>query len=478
MATVTVSGGQAAANTGIAKITDTGDNIMLACDLKSAAAVTGISGAASGTVNGTATFDDTGMSTGSAGGVSFVNITNNIKLRYEGQMVVKVSPDGICEYDDAATVSGSTAPNRSVGAYIFTMLSDVAANTGKIYISNTNEIKGHVHQTDTQFSGKATTVGKDSYVEVCVWWRGDSWGVLLDGAELLSGTRANYWNVAFYQINIGANYDGVSNPFVGYKMKDFVLSRTAPRFTSKQDAPSVGIFGDSFALQMAHGSAAPYWDATGHDQIQRRFAQNGNRVRIVVDGNNGFTVCDTGGSNLSAEIAAFAAQDTSICIIIAGNNDQVLSSSDWTTYALDGSTGTDANYKDFINQIYFSDYPTNTVVNGKRSKIYITNQGSLKQKTASDTVQAALNTAELDEILAGLPVWFDAANPADAGMVEIINLRSILGGDQTVNYNYKGQWNLDGNITTGGGSLDDRHPHSTGQVVLINDIMNKVLRFK
>lgn len=466
---ITSAGSTISANRGIAKITDTGSNILISCDLKSASSVTDAGGVLQG---GTESFSDNGMDAGSAGSVSFTNFTGYTRLRHEGQICMTVSTMGICEYDDnGSTVSGSQAPNRT-GMYLFESKNSGGTDMARILSFSTEQLRARLHSSDTEVGRKITTVGKGEYTELCLWWKGNQWGVMADGSDVLPAqTRAGYDDENFYQLIVGAD-NATTTPFDGYYIKDFVVSTTAPRFATKRNAMSIGLFGDSFVSDMADDDWSPVYDASGFDQIRRRLAAVGKRARIVVDGYSNYTVCDTGAQDLSDEITGFVATSPQVAIIVAGNNDIQLSSSDWATHAL-GTGGVEENLQNFINELYFSDYPTNTVVNPRLSKIYICQPGSLKQHTALDTAQAATNNTSYRAIVNGLPAWFDAANPTDAGLVEIVDLIEVL-GDKTENYNFTGQWNLIGNATIAPGSLDNRHPHPTGQVVLINHIMNKV----
>ena len=464
---VSVNGSQYAENHGIAKITDTGDHILVSCDLKSTAAVT----AAGGTVVGTASFDsDLGMDPGSAGSIRFQAITGYQQLDDEGQIVVKVQPNGFAEYDDSASVvSGSQGVDRSAGGkYILSGLTSSFGAHTRVFVDNTEQLSAKMHASDTLKATKMTTIGKDNYVELCLWWKGNEWGLLTDGAPYTSGTRANFVAGILWRITVGATgASGTDNSLDGYYFKDIIISRRSPRFFSKQTARSIGLFGDSFVKQMEDAAASPFWDCAGYDLIHRKLADAGKKARIEIDGYNGYTICDTTSNDLSNEIAGFAALKTEISVIIAGNNDIDLSAVNWATNAL-GTGGIDENLKAWITTLY----------SGGCKKIYICNAGSVKQATTKDVAQAPINMAAYNAILNALPGWFDAANPTDAGLVEIVDLFTLLGGDQTVNYNYQGQWNLDGNVTTGAGSLDNRHPHPQGQKVLIDHIMDKVLKFK
>jgi lysophospholipase L1-like esterase len=409
-------------------------------------------------------FDATNGMQPTAGSVSFTNFTGNAALTYEGQIVVKAQKNGCCEYDESNQVSGSTGINRAAGVYLVSTENSGGTDSGHLFLGADNTLRTRCNAGDTVVTKSISSSGKGDYVELCYWWKGTEFGLLADGAPVnVGGVRTAIANV-FYKIVVGAAWNGTTAPFGAYYLKDLVVSRIAPRLQLPRKCRSIGFFGDSFVTaSILTAPATPLYDATVGYTIQSEFAKAGLKVRLGGSGNSGYTVCDAT-SNLSTVIAAFAAQNWDVAVIMAGNNDA--SASDAQVNHV--TTGTDAKYKDFITQIVAG--------NDQCRKIIVTTSGSLRQYTALDTAANNARKVIVDASVAGLPAWWDAANPTNTGLVEVVDLFKLLGGDANNNSNYQGYWNSVGNVTVAAvAEPDNRHPSSFGYVALGREIARVAL---
>ena len=165
----------------VAKITDTGSDIVLSCDLKSAASVS----AAGGTYSGV-TFTDNGFVPGTSG-ITFT--ISNSQLQYSGQIVCTVNAQDVCDADDGSSVSGSRGINRMASGYVFAWRNGSGTNTGRLFVGADNRLEARTSASDTAISTKIVTHGKND-VELCVAWKGDKYAILVNGAVLVPGTRS------------------------------------------------------------------------------------------------------------------------------------------------------------------------------------------------------------------------------------------------------------------------------------------------
>lgn len=452
----------------IAKVTDTGPEILLACSLASADDVAAPAVGSAGTVNGTATFTNGGMNPGSAGSITFSAFDTYTSLKHEGQIVVTVTTEHISIPDNTASVSGSEGEAKSASGYLWTLRDSVPANQGYLNVSSAEALVGKLHTSDTQSSALAvTTAGKDEFSEVCVSWKGTEGLILVNGGFFQSFTRANFADV-FASIRIGAGFDGVSTPNSNAIFKNIVISRKAVRFHQRYDRLSIGIFGNSFVSRADSAGGTPRYDNRGDGLLNRYFASQGWVCnRIVWSGFAGYTTGDDT-LNLSGEIDAFVQTRPHVAVLMSAEND--------TTNATARLT-TDANYKAFILKIMGK-----TAISGvyytQCKKTIVCNPGSLMQYASLYTAENIAGHAEVGAIINALPAWWDALYPAEAGKVVVFDLHAALGGDSEGNLNYQGALNAIGNAAGGGSATpvtpNDRHPSSLGNKVLFDALASMI----
>lgn len=456
---------------GIAKITDTQSaesHILLSCSLADAAALAAPAIGPAGSVVGTATFANGGMNPGSAGSVLFSNIDPNNQLRHEGQITMTVSTAHMAEADTSGQVSMSRGENKAATQWLFTFRTSGSVNQGNLAVNAAEQIKAQLHPSDTQSTAYISTVGKGSFVEVCVWWKGADWGILADGGEIHAGTRTNFADNIFYKVYIGATNAGTSGPLANATIKNLIITRRAPRFVAKRKAISVGFFGNSFIVNASAANTTPSFDNNIEGAFGRKLSAYGYGVsRWVQSGYGGYSMCDTGASDLSANFDTYAANKCDVDIIVAGENDSTATAAQ----VADGATGTDANFKSLIGKLITQ--------KSDKQLIIVTTPGSLRQHTAIDTVANNANRVTVDAIIKALPAWFDSTYPALAGRLVVYDLFTALGGDADGNLNYQGACDALGNLATGGSAapvspIANRHPSSYGQDIWLEAVAEKI----
>lgn len=438
----------------IAKITDTGDHILVSCTCDSAASVT----AAGGVVNGTVTFPGDGMDTSAGGGISFTNITGHERLDYEGQIVLKAETRGVCTRDNnAAAVTFSPGVTRTAGTvYLFSARTSGASNMGYISATNGNVLTTKTQNADTAQSPKFNGVSRGTFTEICLWWRGNQWGYLIDGASPdpsnMPYTRADEDAGAYYLMNFGAAFAGTTSPFE-YKIKDVVVSTDAPRFNVSTRYRSFGIFGDSFAANSAATNAGERIDTTLEAELHRKFSEDGLRVHLSANGgHSGHTLCTTGATDLETywtTDTTFIDANPQIVICMAGNNDVFQ-----TAAAIaNGTNGTEKKCQEFITALSG---------NPQIEKVILCTSGSLIGNTSQNTTDYRTNTTTVNNIIRSIPGWWDTNNPTNTGFVKVFDLHQVL-GDSLGNDYYQGELNYVGNEAVAGtGAYDDRHPSGIG----------------
>jgi len=426
-------------------------SIILQCDLKSAASVA----AAGGVATGSPIYSDAGIDVND-GSIAFTNYPGNAALQYAFQISIDVPVAGITEVDSSAYVSGSTGDVFSASKYILAGEDISGTDLFRVFIGADKRIEMRTHSSDTALSDKITSIGKDSYVTLTAWADGNMFGMFINGGLINSGIRAGRAN-SLYKLIVGAAWNGTSTGFIGYPLKNLVVSRIAPRLSQNLDQGSVGIFGDSFANGITAAVATPKFDATAKITLERLFGSA--KTRIYGQGYGGYTVCDTAttATNLSGVFNGFNATAPDIAVIMAVNNDVTSNDAD----AFHATTGTLANLKSWATALS---------TNGRTKRVIITTPGSLRQHVSLDTTLNNTRRAALSDLVFSLPSWWDATYPMNKGFVKVFDLFSALGGDADNNRNYIGYWDGVGNIATGGsaspGTPSNRHPHTSGNIII------------
>lgn len=451
-------------NFGIAKIDEeqsAAGHILLACSLASAADIAAPRIGPAGSLVGTGQIFQDGGFTPGAGSVYFPGIDPNNLLKHEGQIVLTISTRDVVEYDKSNYVSRSIGYDR-LAQTIFQLRDSLNAAAGSLAISAVQRLALKLHASDALVNAySATSVGRGDYVELCCWWRGNKFGLLLDGMEIFKSTRTNFSDNVFNRIYVGAGGSGLTNPISLAIIKNIIISRRAPRVCN---ADSVGFFGDSFVANLNADCVTPRWNNNRIGVFAAVHGALGKKIgRVISHGYGGYSVCDTGASDLSAKIAEFAATLPEVAVIVAGNNDSTASASNVTN----ASTGTDSNYKSFIQQI---------AANKRCKRIIVCTPGSLRQDYAINNESNNINLGIVYNIIKALPSWWDSQNPDRKGLVVVYDLFEALGGDSVVNYNYQGQYDLLGNATVAPVALpENRHPSSEGALKILTDLARMVI---
>lgn len=438
---------------GIAEITDTGPEILVATDCKSTASIT----AAGGTVEGGATIGASGMITGATGYLEFAAIVGNASLETKGQIVAKFTTQRVVQRDDAGTVSGSNGLALAPGVFLWATLAQARA-----LVSNTNQFQYRINSTDGNSpTGKITSLSKLATVEVCIWWDNttDSAGLFEHGMDLFpmsipTDSPVGSWATIRFGTNAAAN-----NNFFGSDgtsaISDIVVSTQIPFDLIDAATISLGAFGDSYVDQgtfpVGGTPATPRLDGVFEKEITAFYARTGVHADITMSGFSNFTVCDTGANDLSNEIAAFAALERKNVSIIAGNNDVTIvdAGNAFIDQALDATTGTETRLTEYIEAM---------LANGTE-KIALFTTGSLKT-SAFDTTEFQDHQVIIDAIIRNVADLFP--------QVELVEIADYLGDTVAENPNYQGYWDTIGNLGSGGSAGPvaapgaNRHPSGQG----------------
>mgnify|MGYP000057588456 FL=1 len=426
-------------------------SIILQCDLKSAASVA----AAGGVATGSPIYSDAGIDVND-GSIAFTNYPGNAALQYAFQISIDVPVAAIAAVDNSGYPSGSTGDPTSTFKYILAGEDSSGADLFRVYYGTSKSIEMRTHSSDTIQTAKITSLGKASYVTLTAWADGGMFGLFIDGGLRYKGVRTGRTN-SLYKLIVGASWDGTSQQLTGYPLKNLVVSRIAPRLSKTANVGSIGIFGDSFAVNATVDTSSARLDGFAKLTLDRLYGDK--RPRIYGHGYANNTVCDTANTanNLSEKFNTFNATAPDIAVIMATNNDAT--SSD--TYVFHATTGTEAYLKSWVTALS---------TNGRTKRVIITTPGSFRQQVAQDTVQINTRRAALSDMILGLPAWWDTTYPMNKGFVKTFDLFSALGGDVDNNSNYTGYWNGVGNIATGGSASpvtpNDRHPHTGGNIII------------
>ena len=426
-------------------------SIILQCDLKSAASVA----AAGGVATGSPIYSDAGINV-NGGSIAFTNYPGNAALQYAFQVSIDVPVTAIAAVDNSNYPSGSTGDVFSASKYILAGEDSSGADLFRVFIGADKRIEMRTHSSDTALSGDITSIGKDSYVTLTAWADGNRFGMFINGGLIYSGIRAGRAN-SLYKLIVGAAWNGTSTGFIGYPLKNLVVSRIAPRLSQKPDQRGIGIFGDSFAGNATDDASSSRLDGSAKLTLERLCGDK--RPRIYGQGYGGYTVCDTAttATNLSGVFNGFNATAPDIAVIMAVNNDVISTDAN----AFHATTGTLANLKSWATALS---------ANGRTKRVIITTPGSLRQHVALDTTLNNTRRAALSDLVFSLPAWWDATYPMNKGFVKVFDLFSALGGDADNNRNYIGYWNGVGNIATGGsispGTPSNRHVHTSGNIII------------
>ena len=442
----------------IRTITDTNSDILLKCDLRSSAAVTGVS-EATGTVEGTATLDGRGLATGAAGSVKFAGITNAADLADSGQISVRATTIGVAEYDDSAEVSGSQGVNRSAAAYLWAAERATGQDQGRLFINGAEQISYRTHDGDTQSNSALIHTGnKDETVMLTLSWDTSNMYLYVDGALMETKARASgYESDIFDTLIVGAAYNTTGNVFDsagdGYFLTDLVVS-SAPVDIPADSASAVSVFGDSYASQAVAVVQTPRFDTNLRYSLNRiSYMSQGKSIAVDGVGHGGHTICDTASDNLNDDIASFISTYTNPNVVIFGGNN-------------DCTVATDAQVENATTGTYARLYSWLTSLRDDgRKAVYVMSPGSLRQSTTLDTAANNDRRQLVDgEMRRCINDWLSA----EGGMkVAYLPLFGHLKADLDDNHNYQGHLNTIGNATVAGvASPDDRHPSGFGAAEL------------
>lgn len=443
---------------GVLSMSDTGDDILVQCDMQSEAAVT----AAGGTVVGTAAniINDQGYQPISSEYVHFSALTGYGKLDYAGQIVFEVEVAGVTMKDGNATsVSLSEGYDLSAAEYIVSMKDSGSTLQMYMYRSTAEQLTIKFAAADSNQTIALSSYNSPDWMEICIWWSGSTWGLIVNGAPL--GTTYTRTSVANLANKIALGVGGVYNSqWANCRFRNLRIGRRPPQFAASEIIRSIGIDGDSFAYQ-TDDSTVPRFQNTTCNELRRLLAADGLRARVYADGHPNYTICVTGSNDLADTLTDYVATNPQIAVIMALNNDVIA-----TDAAVDHATnGTEAQLKARITAIDAN--PINRL-------IIVCTAGSLQQADSTNTDDNNARLRKVNTIARSMPAWWDAANPSKAGKVVVYDLYRDL-GDKKPNMNHQGEWNLIGNgVNTP--ARDDRHPSPQAHVFKIARSLYRIIR--
>lgn len=437
----------------IHKFGDSHADILLQCSLRSSAALT----AAGITLAGTATVDSQGLDTGTAGSASISALAGYLDMADSFQISITVTTIAAAEYDDSSSVSFSAGVDRSAAAYLLSWERQNGTDEGRIFVSAAEQLTMRTHAADAQTSGFITSIGKGEVTTLTVAGDNTYYYIYADGERIHRNSRTAGWGAdIFYKLIIGASWNGTATPFgTGYKITDLVVAKNAPILTIDRRY-SFDVFGDSFAQAALAVAQTPRFDASLGFELVRLFRKAGINIEVTGEGFGGFSVCDTGASDLNDEWSDWRAfYNTNKNVLIMALNNDVTSTDAQVTNA---TTGTYARLYSWLDDC----------LSDGRSNVFISTPGSLSGNTSINTAGNNTRRKLVDSELRRCVADWKAANGTQMRVI-IVNLFAVLGNDVANNLAYQGRLNEIGNVTTGAGTLDDRHPSAYGHVLLARE---------
>ena len=450
------------------------EGVLLKSSLNSSDAITSpIIGAVGVVVNEVSTSFTDGYNPNTGGDlckVSFDNIDPDDRLAFEGQIVIDVTAVDCAQNDAGSVVTQTAGIDQASAAYLWAMENSAGGDMGRCFIATNNLLNAQLLSTDTLLQPALLTIDKDEFVTLCFWWKGNEWGMLADGGILATGTRQTAHPADnFYKIVIGTAWNGTSTPFANGRFKNLIVSYVSPRL---QHTPygTISILGDSYAGQLTDANDASFMrDINADGLIHNRLSRQGLTTRIYANTDGGASIGDSALNNLSALFDTWALEASGVVWLIAFNNDYLLLDADRN----DGSTGTEANAQKVLKLLGGELATATGHTYTKVTKVILCTGGSLTNNIAVDTAAYKTGKAETQAIINSLVAWWDAAYPAKAGLIEIYDLFTGLGGDSLEHRNYQGYIDTFGNETQAPNPTQgDRHPSSHGRVKLVDGLLD------
>lgn len=404
---------------GIAKITDTGADILLSNQLRSASDVTG-EGQATGAVAGSgATFDPAlGLLTGATGRVEFNSLIGNAVLDTQGQIVMTVSTGAIAKRDNGAFTTGTEARLPDFTTLWAAASGGSTTTEARVYTTGGNMMLAQTSSSESANGLNILSANKPNQCEVCLSWDVSTVRLFVDGAIVNTWSRTAEVG-KFVDFNIGDQMtaDAPFAPAGAYYIRDVIISSEPVALTASPWA-TAGRFGDSFAVAV-DDTNIPNYDGAIDVALTKAFISAGFEppvfsAKVALSGG---TLCDTANAptNLSPLFPTIGAQNNDITFLFFGNNDQIVGTAS-VAEVTDGLTGTAANGAALLAQL------TN------ESRIIILNAGSLANITTNRMASEFQRDTYVNPAIATL-----LSDPR----VSIIDAEAVF-GNNAINTNYVG----------------------------------------
>jgi len=387
-------------------------------------------------------------------------------LDTEGQMSITVTTTGIAVRDDGAAVNGSLGVARPSLGTIVALGSTTGGITRSIFSHSTSELLNitSIGNTAEVSSQGVLSQTKPTTVVFTISWTSTTQRWFVNGTLLKTEGRITpFTDNGFFSVGVGASLiTGTNNFFSDSEtlyLSNIVFSN-APVVLNTSQWSTYSINGDSFALQ-AMNLVGQNYDGALEVAMTKPFIDAGFEppayVEAATPAESGGTICDTnagGVGDLSRFFTAWGTAAGELSIFLWSNNDAIiLDEAD----AL-GPTGTDANGKTSIDLMVAA------------TDIVMINAGSYENDATRDTApHVAFRDGTINPIV-------NAWESYDS-RVKVIDALSNF-GDATVNPNYRGWWDNEGNDPPGSVApdqgQDNFHPHGQFGVLAATLIYNAI----
>lgn len=409
--------------------------IVLECSLTSAAAIT----AAGGTLLGSGhQFDhELGMIGGTAGSVYMGEVPDYAQVGMWGQWSIDVESDWLA-YSLVTDSGAGAAPGANEE-----LLSHGATNStvttpyGRFRVNATGEFMAVPDDTTAQTATRCTRLSNaNRFSTLTFGHRGNFVDMYIDGRFVQTRSR-QYTTSLFRHLWLNCLRGLTSGGLASHYIRNLVVSSKSIHLARW---PRIGWLGDSFVTQAEIPAtdavlAAPGYDGRAGMSCTAALMRRGLNPYQVFSGVSGGQTSHAAGTTILSGRAAILAACVDIVHYKGGTND----------------ANTGAVPADFESSIKVDITTCLAAYVGPRHFV-ITNCPSTYPVAGSHANDAVVD--EINAIYAGLPAWWDAANPADTGRVHVIDVFAATGGHEPISKYF---------VATDNGLLNESHFTAAGQ---------------
>lgn len=352
-----------------------------------------------------------GLNTGNAGYYRVINITNNDKLTYGGEISFDVETAMIT----APTINASQSTGgrtQTGGEVFFSILANpyVNANTA-LYFQIGNKILEYVfgygsNTTIGQFY-ISDAIGKGQFTRIAASWSGNTVWLFVDGKKIGVLDKLVNLPTPYYTLVFGRYTDQVSNPLRTGYIRNLQISSRPLSFVVPGVLSHGMSFGDSYA-DTTTTIQTPIWDMEKRIQLEGELMAQGMRFgTFSVQSYGGRKVIGSGNAALYLKdniVTALALKPT-IVIYQAGANDLT------QTGTLDVAAFT-AAMKTHVEQFFgVNGNPTTSVLR----MVVCSTPWAPQYSNSVTAAERKPDITSIEAIQSGLPAWFNTTYPTLSG---------------------------------------------------------------